>query len=201
MRTFFMDGPEWLSQLRMTPRLLTEWKADFSDAFFHHAIKPLKATGLRGCMVAQAKFVKSLPVMDRPILDDAHLFTRLAMPAYDTIIRQTLYTEARNRLAGAALAAERYSLARGGPPKSLEELKPGFLKELPVDPMSDGALRYRFGPTGGVVIWSVGIDGVDDGGVVPFVPDPARPFRTPNYDREDYLGDWVWQYEPLSGPK
>jgi hypothetical protein len=199
MRTFFVDGPEWLSQLRMTPRLLTEWKADFSGAFFHHAIKPLKAAGLKGCMEAQAKFLKSLPSMDRPILDDAHLFTRLAMPAYDTIIRQTLFIEARNRLTVAALAVERYSLARGGLPKSLEELKPGFLDELPVDPMSGSAVRYRVGPTGGAVIWSVGIDGKDDGGVVPFIPDPARPMRTPNYDRDDYLGDWVWQYEPLFG--
>lgn len=60
-----------------------------------------------------------------------------------------------------ALAVERYRLAHGAWPKSLEELK----IPLPIDPFGGGALRYKI-LNDGVVVYSLGANEVDDGGEV-----------------------------------
>ncbi len=64
-----------------------------------------------------------------------------------------------------ALACERYRLATGAWPKFLDDLQPAFLKEIPPDPYTGQALLFRQLPDG-VVIYSVGVNGVDDGGAV-----------------------------------
>ncbi len=62
------------------------------------------------------------------------------------------------------LAVEQWRLAHGRWPDSLAELVPEFLKAVPEDPFSDGAIRY--GKTeDGVVVYSVGQDGQDNGGI------------------------------------
>jgi hypothetical protein len=67
------------------------------------------------------------------------------------------------RSAVAMLAVERYRLAHGNWPKSLNDLVPAFLREVPADPFDGKPLRYRRLPDG-VVIYAVGFDGTDDGG-------------------------------------
>jgi ABC-type transport system involved in multi-copper enzyme maturation permease subunit len=67
------------------------------------------------------------------------------------------------RCAVVMLAMERYRLALQRWPESLEALVPGFLREIPADPFDGKPLRYRR-QGGGVVIYSVGFNGVDNGG-------------------------------------
>jgi hypothetical protein len=67
------------------------------------------------------------------------------------------------RCAVAMLAVERYRLAHGNWPKSLNDLVPRFLREVPADPFDGKPLRFRRLPDG-VVIYTVGFDGTDDGG-------------------------------------
>jgi hypothetical protein len=67
------------------------------------------------------------------------------------------------RCAGAALAAERFRLAHGQWPHSLSSLVPEFLQEEPTDPFDGQPLRFRRCDHG-VLIYSVGPDGKDDGG-------------------------------------
>ncbi|MEM8756469.1 MAG: hypothetical protein AAGF47_01640 [Planctomycetota bacterium] len=70
------------------------------------------------------------------------------------------------------LAIERYRVATGVLPASLDEMMPVYLDAVPMDPFAAGeTLVYRLDDTeslGGVgyVLYSVGPDGVDDGGVV-----------------------------------
>ncbi len=71
--------------------------------------------------------------------------------------------ELRSLIVG--LACERYRLATGAWPKSLTDLQPDYLKEIPLDPYTGQALLFRQLPDG-VVIYSVGVNGVDDGGAV-----------------------------------
>jgi hypothetical protein len=67
------------------------------------------------------------------------------------------------RCASAMLAVERFRLARGRWPETLNELVPGYLTGVPADPFDGKPLRYRrLGD--GVVIYSIGPDGKDDGG-------------------------------------
>lgn len=60
-----------------------------------------------------------------------------------------------------------YARVHGAPPKSMEMLVPEFLEAAPKDVYAPGsAIRYIAGPTmQDVVLYSVGEDGVDDGGV------------------------------------
>jgi hypothetical protein len=91
---------------------------------------------------------------------------------------QTLATEAF-----LACALERHRLARGDFPQTLTTLIPDFADEIPQDVINGQSLRYTKRDDGRFLLYSVGWNGVDDGGVAcysyPGVPDPLR-------------GDWVW---------
>jgi hypothetical protein len=67
------------------------------------------------------------------------------------------------RVASAALAVERYRLGTGQLPESLAALVPDYVQSVPEDPFDGAALRYRRLDEG-FVVYSVGEDGVDDGG-------------------------------------
>ncbi len=71
--------------------------------------------------------------------------------------------KAELRCAIAALAAERFRHARGRWPESLDELVPDYLAKVPLDPFTAAPLRFRR-LDDGLVIYSVGPDGSDDGG-------------------------------------
>jgi hypothetical protein len=71
--------------------------------------------------------------------------------------------EARARLARLALAATAYQLRNGKYPATLDELVPAFVDAVPVDPFGGRPLRMT-AADGGLVLYSVGGDGTDDGG-------------------------------------
>jgi hypothetical protein len=69
------------------------------------------------------------------------------------------------RCALVALATERYRMRYSHWPDTLDALVPEFLDEPPVDPFDEKPLRYLRDEEG-VIVYSVGEDGVDDGGEV-----------------------------------
>jgi hypothetical protein len=71
--------------------------------------------------------------------------------------------QARLRCLIAALAAERYRRAHGGWPESLDQLTPEWLAAVPPDPFT-GRPLLSARLADGLVIYSVGHDGKDDGG-------------------------------------
>ncbi len=62
-----------------------------------------------------------------------------------------------------ALAVERYRLAEGSLPKSLDDLVPSCIEAIPTDPFDGHPLKYRTRKTG-YVVYSVGEDQTDEGG-------------------------------------
>jgi hypothetical protein len=72
--------------------------------------------------------------------------------------------EARRRILIAAIALERHRGRHGGYPKALQELVPELLQTPPVDFMDGKPLRYQLTDDGHFVLYSVGLDCVDDGG-------------------------------------
>ena len=104
---------------------------------------------------------------------------------YGEISVRTLETTAHIRLARTALALERHRLAHGEFPESLKALAPSFIAAVPRDVIDGGELKYRRGADGGIVLYSLGWNGVDDGGSVGLL-------RRNRFDRK--LGDWVWQF-------
>ena len=82
-----------------------------------------------------------------------------------TIIVSDAIAQAGNQLLLTALALRAYRLEHGKYPSTLSTLVPGYLKVAPHDPLTvDAILKYR--PTrNGYLLYSVGPDGKDDGGV------------------------------------
>jgi len=84
-----------------------------------------------------------------------------------------------------ACALERYRLAQGVYPASLDALAPKYIDALPHDIMNGQPYRYRLRPDNKYLLYSVGWNQTDDGGKVAFKKD------TPTHiDYND--GDWVW---------
>ena len=96
---------------------------------------------------------------------------------------QAIYTVptralANDKLAETACALERFHLANRAYPPTLAELTPQFLANIPSDFMDGQPLRYRRLDDHKFVLYSVGLDRKDDGGLIPAKEEP---------------GDWVWQ--------
>jgi hypothetical protein len=97
-----------------------------------------------------------------------------------TAYNQTLVNEAQ-----IACVLERYRLANGNYPETLDALIPQFIEKLPHDIIGGQPLHYRCEASGKFLLYSVGWNETDDGGQVA----PMKDGRT---DMEN--GDWVWQY-------
>jgi hypothetical protein len=93
-------------------------------------------------------------------------YVRLLVPAVANVGRAIRRKTAYLRCLMVLVAVERYRLAHDGKwPESLAALMPDLLKEIPNDPFDGKPLRYKKLPDG-VMVYSVGEDGVDDGGNV-----------------------------------
>ena len=77
--------------------------------------------------------------------------------------------------AAIACAIERYRLATGSLPKTLDQLVPSYMETLPHDVINGEPLIYRPEGNRRYLLYSVGSDQSDDGG--------------------DFEKDWVWLYE------
>ena len=64
------------------------------------------------------------------------------------------------------MALERYRLSKGGYPESLASLCPAYLSNPPIDFMDGKALRYRLRGNDSFILYSTGLDCIDDGGVM-----------------------------------
>ena len=90
-------------------------------------------------------------------------------------LRTHFENEARYITLRTALAVEHHRLAHEGKlPSSLEELVPAYLPAVPRDLFDNQPLRFKPLPVG-YVIYSIGADGVDDGGL-------EKTPATTNYD-------------------
>jgi hypothetical protein len=97
---------------------------------------------------------------------EASVVVRMLMPALTRISTADFRIQAQMRCALVGLAAERYRLAHGRWPESPGALvKAGLLASVPVDPFDGRPLRLKLMPDG-LLIYSVGMDGIDNGGLL-----------------------------------
>jgi hypothetical protein len=100
-------------------------------------------------------------------------------------VQRALRAKTEEGIVRTAIALERYRLARHVYPKALRDLVPDLLHKVPIDCMDGHDLRYRLNPDGTYLLYSVGEDGVDNGGD----PRPKEDYRLPTF----FNGrDWVW---------
>jgi hypothetical protein len=91
------------------------------------------------------------------------LLTRLLWPALARTLELETRCTAEALAAQTALAVERYRLAEGRLPESLENLVPAYMEVVPKDPFDGRRLRY-FTRESGFVVYSIGDDLTDNGG-------------------------------------
>jgi hypothetical protein len=91
------------------------------------------------------------------------LITRLILPAFEKMSGAFRRKHALLRCTIAALASEHYRREKKAWPDNIDQLCPQYLATVPLDPYDGKPLRYHR-VEDGVVIYSVGQDGVDNGG-------------------------------------
>lgn len=91
-------------------------------------------------------------------------FLEVIFPAFGRIIETGYQVKAESYATIAVIALVRYKEDKGSYPEDLQELvTSGYLKELPMDPFSDGPLVYKK-TDGDFLLYSVGLNFTDDGG-------------------------------------
>ena len=116
-----------------------------------------------------------------------NVLERMVLPALGNAARHFAYGQASVDLARTAIALERYRLAHGDLPESLVALAPQFIANVPQDVIGGQPLKYRREPDGQSMLYSIGWNETDDGGVSIF-----KKGSTPSVDLNQ--GDWVWRY-------
>ncbi len=114
-----------------------------------------------------------------------NLLGRTLLPALVRVADKCARGQACVDLARVACALERYRLANGQFPETLDALAPKFLAKLPHDVINGQPLNYRRTDQGQFVLYSVGLNETDDGGTVALT-------KSGNPDWKN--GDWVWRY-------
>ncbi len=97
-------------------------------------------------------------------LPEYRMLLRLIMPALDRALVLDFGMMAQRRCALLGLHVERYRLDRGMLPADPNDLVPDYVRALPTDPGDGKPLRYIADPNGSFIVYSVGKDGVDNGG-------------------------------------
>jgi hypothetical protein len=113
-------------------------------------------------------------------------YNYLAIEMVPNFLRAVQWLSRNQCMADEAVIAcglERYRLAHGAYPKTLDALVPQYLEKVPRDIINGEPLKYRLKHDGQFVLYSIGWNETDDGGV----PGPKTE-NVPDLKQ----GDWVW---------
>lgn len=124
-----------------------------------------------------------------------NLLEQMLLPAFGNAAKKFACAQESVDLARVAIALERYRLAHGAYPESLDALTPQFFAKIPHDIINGQPLHYRCtsnpssqssdAASGQFVLYSVGWNEIDDGGEIGL---------TKNGNLDTSIGDWVWRY-------
>lgn len=112
-------------------------------------------------------------------------FTEMLLPALSKAATKSAYAQSTSDLARVAIALERYRLKHGDFPESLAALAPQFIAQVPHDVIGGRPLHYHRIEDGQFVLYSIGWNEKDDGGIAGLRPSGSLDIET---------GDWVWRY-------
>lgn len=107
------------------------------------------------------------------------ILVRMILPAMGRVCEKAVRAQTVNRMTAVTCALERYRLKNGAFPEKLDDLAPAFLPTPPLDPVNNQPFHYKRTSDGWFELYSIGLNGRDDGGV----------FKTEKGKAEL---DWVW---------
>jgi len=153
---------------------------------YQRYLLPLVNTNSRTISPETWRKIDAQAQAERNYLSPYSTMARMTAPALDAAVKRFAFAQSSMDLARVGCALERYRLAHGQYPVSLAALEPQFIAQVPHDIINGQPLHYRLKPEGLFILYSVGWNETDDGGVVVIDKKPGRV----NWQQ----GDWVWQY-------
>ncbi len=124
-----------------------------------------------------------------PAKANFHYIISSSVMAFKSAFTKLAKVEASRQMIMTAIALKRFQLKHGYYPENISELTPEFLPTIPLDPVDGQPLRYRRNADGLFMLYSVGANGVDDGGD----PSLEKNVTSSNYYwQNDHALDWVW---------
>ena len=115
-----------------------------------------------------------------------NIFAMVMLPTLSAAPERVARTQSYLDLARTAIALERYRLAHGEFPEVLDSLAPQFIAQVPHDVIGGQPLKYRRTSDGQFILYSIGWNEKDDGGVTVIPKGGSQP----KFEE----GDWVWRY-------
>ena len=187
-RAWMLDLREWARQASTSWTLLAPASAwSCAMDFLQDPLLELDvARGMRhDTLLSKAAAAPSWPLAAKQIpveSESPSLVDELAHPwtsgALGTNSRSlTIYFKhlAQRRMGAIALAIRLFELDHGHRPSNLSTLVPDYLPAVPADPFSAAGATIRYKPDAKPpVLYSVGVHGVDNGGVIVTNPDGTR---------------------------
>jgi hypothetical protein len=131
------------------------------------------------------RFGHALELEYRHHLIPDNVLVSLMVPPLSGEAKICARTQAAVDIARVACALERYWRAQGSYPEQLDILAPKFIEKIPSDIINGQPLHYHWIKNGKFLLYSVGWNGKDDGGV----PDDSDQW-IPSMPQVD----WTWQY-------
>lgn len=124
-----------------------------------------------------------------PAKADFHSIISSSMNAFERAFNKVMKVETAKQMTITAIALKRYQLKHGAFPEKLSELTPEFLASVPLDPVDGQPLRYRRNADGSFTLYSIGENGVDDGGD----PSLEKNVQSSSFQWQNpHALDWVW---------
>ncbi|HWD94029.1 MAG TPA: hypothetical protein VG938_16985 [Verrucomicrobiae bacterium] len=114
-----------------------------------------------------------------------NIFAKMLIPAYNKASQRSARTQTLVDEARIACALERYRMEHNDFPDALTALVPQFIPKIPNDLFDGQPLRYQKNPDGTYILYSIGWNQRDDGGIT-----VRTSGSTPHMDPNN--GDWVW---------
>ncbi len=172
--------------------LFDHWKSALVEVELRSLLAPLKEGGLMQAIHAAGEAEQELKQNANLLRHPDRLMVKFVVPAVTPVITNALLGAARWKQAHTALALELFFAKQSRYPARLEELVPEFLPAVPLDPCDGKPLRYANPAPDRFSLWSVGVDGVDNGGKV-----TVEGNGNAKLNKREYQGDWTWQHEPV----
>jgi len=144
--------------------------------------KPLEGFDLAHDTVAPRRFDAATREVEKFVghgKSPYKILAAIAIPNFSKAEQVTAHNQTMVNEAQIAYALERYHLAHGEYPDTLDTLAPQFIEKIPHDLIGGDSLNYRPTIGGKFLLYSVGWNETDDGG-----KDGGTDFTR---------GDWVWK--------
>lgn len=161
---YYLELESMLNFLYPKGWLLFE-QANYLDIYKRYVLDPAMADPVKGKPVA-TRLQEELGGSTLSRLLEHKVLASMLIPALEKAMNKAVGSQTAHALAATACALERFRLDKGEYPESLARLVPRYQKEIVLDIFTGKPLIYHRYQDGAFILYSVGQNGVDDGGTI-----------------------------------